>query len=550
MRTSKIKPGLAALLVLASLLFLTCRAKSPVEDVKLIVNVEASPVIITGVFVNAVTGDPIGFDGGEGVEATITGPDKSKVVSLDGEAKTTFAAGDGFVSFAVDENIIPQLSSPIDITVVAKADGYLTSSTRVLVGKPGGHAFTLPMIKLNDPPEGVNLILDSGGQTDATGKVINTVHVQTAPDARTQAIGSITIPAGAVIKDDNGTPLTGPLTTRLIYFNNVSEPALQSFPGGFSVRISENENGNAEDAFFTTGGFLAVEVSDNSGRQAKTFSVPITVSAQIPGGTVNPKTGQPIKNGDKIGIWSYNEETGAWKYEAEGTASEPDANGNLTITLQTNHLTFWNMDWKGPECAVGAVVNIVGKNPDECLFVKMIKLSTGEYIDHLDVCEDIIEFVRVPPDMPVRLEAYDDCDNLRGTVDIGNLCANQAFVLDVTPPPPNNTTLRVKLTGVCSNQPMMQFRPTMPVWYWDQSGCRWFYAGLMRQGRITITGLNVPGSYVFAVVYNEVLYWGVVQIRADYSVYVPTVGQVYNPEFEKGTLSYTVELPLDFCVGP
>ncbi len=202
----------------------------------------------------------------------------------------------------------------------------------------------------------------------------------------------------------------------------------------FFVRISENESGNAENAFFTTGGFITIDVADNTGRQAKTFSVPVTISAQVPGGTVNPKTGQPIKSGDIIGIWSYDEESGAWRYEADGTASGPDANGKLAVTFQTGHLIWWNLDWKDADCAVGAVGHLVGKDPNECLFVKMKRPSAGAYIDEKEVCDDIIEFMRVPPDMPVRLEAYDDCGNLIGTIDIENLCANQEFVLSVTPP--------------------------------------------------------------------------------------------------------------------
>jgi len=89
----------------------------------------------------------------------------------------------------------------------------------------------------------------------------------------------------------------------------------------------------------------------------------------------------------------------------------------------------------------------------------------------------------------------------------------------------------------------------MPVWYFDQSGCRWIYAGLMTDGQITITGLDVPGSYVFGVVYNEIFYWAIIEIREDFSIFVPAQGEIFNPVVEDHTLSYQVELPFDFCAN-
>lgn len=64
-----------------------------------------------------------------------------------------------------------------------------------------------------------------------------------------------------------------------------------------------------------TGGFTSIELTDEKGNKAATFSNPMEITMQIPKGTINPDTGKEIKTGDKIGIWSYDTTTGQWKYE-------------------------------------------------------------------------------------------------------------------------------------------------------------------------------------------------------------------------------------------
>lgn len=94
-----------------------------------------------------------------------------------------------------------------------------------------------------------------------------------------------------------------------------------------------------------TGGFTSIELTDDKGNKAATFSNPMEISMQMSKGAINPETGKAINQGDKIGIWSYETNTGKWTSEGEGIVESPDSSGNFTVNYKVAHLSYCNLDW-------------------------------------------------------------------------------------------------------------------------------------------------------------------------------------------------------------
>ena len=154
---TKNKPAnLLAFIVLLSAIILTlynvnCNIKSPVKDVKIIINSKAINTIISGIIVNSATNEPLT---GKQVTLTIEGQNKSDIVDLTAEAQSEFITYQGMVSFAITNDFVPSEASPAKLILVAEADGFLLTSMTLEIYEVGDAQFRIHMIEINNPPNG------------------------------------------------------------------------------------------------------------------------------------------------------------------------------------------------------------------------------------------------------------------------------------------------------------------------------------------------------------------------------------------------------------
>ena len=462
---------------------------------------------ISVVFTDARTGDPIGFDSYKDVDVTITGNDADVVVSAFGIKKSDYIPDRGFLTLGIENSYAPSYANPVKFNVVAKANGYLTTSLPVTIFEESHQAFTVKMVNLEAPPTGVSVAIDNSGYC-ANGVVTTSVELQTQPVSTTNTGASVYLPENTIVKDKYGTPLNGTLKTQLVYFNNIDDESLLSFPGGLVVEA--NTEGGKETIAFYSAGFMAIEIVDAAGRIAKTFEENnLQVSVDAPPQTYNPETGTSIQTGDEIPLWSFEVEAGVWKYEKVAIVGETNSNGNYMITSDIGHLTYLNFDWKGSACDYGAkfkfTSSTIPSGSSVNFQIHLRKQSDNTIIRTRSVSVHIdeeIQFVNVPSGMPVFVEIVGSTNTC--TVEIDDLCNIMLYEVSLDDCgflPPQPVPVTIDIQGYCPGNDTVLIRPSMHYFYKKCDEIDWM-AGYIENGYDTIYDVMLGDCYSFGVYSN------------------------------------------------
>jgi hypothetical protein len=315
------------------------------DDLDLKINLDVIKTSVTVQFRDANTDELIGMNAEEQVALSIFGPDSQWVVNTSGERKAYYFSAGGFAKVGLDPyNAKPTHSDPVKFTIVAELGGFLSTSLPVTLFTEGIHDFVIKMVRIVSPPEGVDISVrdNAGSMTD--GKLDGDLALSSDNSDL-----KISLPGGTVMRDSDGKILQGKLDVVMAYFNPTKEEAISAFPGGLDVDVT-NEGGSRTSGNFVSAGFVAVEIKDETGKKASNFSNgQLDLSAAVDGKIMNPETGQPVKDGDKVPIWSYNTKSGQWTYEKFSIIKSTPT--GLRTETQLTHLSYWNLDWLEASCA-------------------------------------------------------------------------------------------------------------------------------------------------------------------------------------------------------
>jgi len=314
------------------------------DDLNLTLNLDIIKTNIGIDFLDAMSKAVIGSNDEMKAKVTIYGTDANWVLDPSGERYTEYLSSSGYVGLALDPyNAKPTADQQVKFVAVVDLDGYVSTSIPIKLNSEGIHEYVVELVSLVNPPDGVTVTQKDHVGSAANGVVDKDIDVSTENNEAT-----ITINKGTTLFDIDGVALEGDLKVDLVYFDPTNEEALGVFPGGMNVTV-KNESGVEEDISFISAGFVALDVKDASGRKASNIGKDqIMIDVAIPQGYINPETAVPVKAGDKIPLWSYENYDGEWKYEGEITVKgEP---GMLSASFSLPHLSYWNLDWKAENC--------------------------------------------------------------------------------------------------------------------------------------------------------------------------------------------------------
>lgn len=347
------------------------------------------------------------------ITVTIDGADKDKV------EKSNYDFDSGSVSIKLKKDIIPSDNNPINLTIVAKADGYFSSSTPLQIKNEKAGLFTMNLVDLKNPPVGVVALENKDNKVDDKGALTEKISM-TINEPKSNTNLSINLRQTTIISDAKGQPLQGKIKADIGFFNNQSPTSFSSFPGGLN-NANVNINGKNKDGYFITGGFTSIELTDEKGTKASTFSEPMEITMQLPKGTINPDTGLEIKEGDKIGIWSYDTTTGEWKYEAEGLVGALGADNNFTVKYSATHLSYWNLDWHSSDKCDPKLRLIWNGSP---IPVQVTANFQGQYWSYPNTLRDEVnDLFNVPTDREINFVAKFGNKEVGSTkVKLGSAC--------------------------------------------------------------------------------------------------------------------------------
>lgn len=248
-----------------------------------------------------------------------------------------------------------------DIKIITHANGYIDSGSSIaLTADRTDYVLNLKLVK---DAEGViapgiyssdlaitNMVNDSGFVTEVI--TIENKESDNKPGVK------LTIPVDTIFTDKDGNVVKG-ADLKITSFDPYEPSAIAAYPGGLNVIADasgfniggELQVGNRE-INFKSAGFVAISIEDIDGNKVKNFSQDIEIAMQFAAGTKDGE-GNIVVIGDKVPIWSYNEDTGKWSYEKVGTVQDLNlSDGLYDVVYNLNHLSYWNLDWHfGEKCS-------------------------------------------------------------------------------------------------------------------------------------------------------------------------------------------------------
>jgi len=322
----KIKSTLKGLLLsVVGLSFLAgCSITDPREDFKIHVTMPPTGAVIGGQVL-----DTQGRLITTPLTLTIGGQDAAHVVDLMNERLTTLTTSTGFVVMAVNDTIPVEADDPIRFTVTVEGDGYFHATKLVTVTQSSGTTFSIRLLKedLSDLPDGL-----SGDRENAAlsgGATTSDVSLDTPPHPTSGTTNSMDIAAGSRFFDENGNPLTGPVTLNFVVGDLRSDTlgrADEFFPGGRD-NLAVDDSTNIFPILF-----INLVGVDASGRALDRIDPPPSFTMQIPEGTWNPREERNYQAGDLVQMLDRVGD-GTFDVLIEAVATGPDGSGNLTATF-------------------------------------------------------------------------------------------------------------------------------------------------------------------------------------------------------------------------
>jgi hypothetical protein len=469
----------ALLLAGAGLFWTGCDVGAIDDDLGLIINFSPAPTTVAGQILDAKTQLPI-----EAAPVTVrfSGPDAGRVVDVSGEVMTAVTLPDiSLLNFNVDGDE-PTPETPATINLQISAPNYLTTNERVVVTS-SDHLFTANLTNVLDPPSGVEAVVRQFATSG--GAPVDDVSVTTDPEDETGAQASLRIPRGTVMRDKDGRTLGGGATATVVYFSNQNDAALGAFPGGLmGVDVRDREVGS-----FVTAGFAAVEVVDAQGREARQFDGPIEVGVDVSPSTLNPQTGRRVEPGDEIPVFSFDADTGEWTAEGQtkatlASSAKGKSSGLLATTIQTQHLTYWNLDWHYEgKCSVAGRQIFEGIPPRWRGRLRWVlrgdatndplNRGNGFYRSGYHTEGDFLKFANAPSNWPMTFELIDTRNNgqVLAEGEISDLCTDKTWSVDA-PPLENQVSLEVEVSVTCDADE--EIRPDdYTIWYYSRPNSDW-----------------------------------------------------------------------------
>jgi hypothetical protein len=358
----KIIFGLSLLLAGSMTLFQVSCKKKPFDD--LLINVDTdvlvSPTVV--LFENAKSGatnQPGDF------KITITGEDKDVVLSAVGNK--TFEVQNGFIILNLEKGTVPTPANPVRFTINASIKGFEDLVKDIIISGTEEQSFTVKAVEIGNVPAGITEVSENFTLSNGTFTAEETI--QTIAENGTTQVAKMTFATGTKMRDKDGNIIAGGTVAASVRYYDPNSESVDVFPGGLSPQNVYDENnqrvqGGGE---FFSAGLLDINLKVGT-KDVKTFETPVATEVELNSNQLNFETGELIKAGEKIPLWSMDKGTGIWKNE--GFATVVAKEGKLIAEFEIDHLSYWNLDY-----FQGSLIS----NPLKIIFSSSSKVHQGGY---------------------------------------------------------------------------------------------------------------------------------------------------------------------------
>ncbi|MEN9443798.1 MAG: hypothetical protein RIS47_688 [Bacteroidota bacterium] len=517
-------------LAIAAIVFVgACNKDDVSKDLEVKVDYDLTQTSFDLAFVDAKTGEPIGFGDSKKVKLTFFGDDAKDIIDVLGANIDSYQTDKGFYSLALNPKRVPSAATPLKLNVKAECEGYLTNTFTFAATDTGRFVQQFKLVNKDNLPAGVSY-------KEVTLTATNGVVASQTSFTSTNLLQEVVIPAGITLKTATGELLNGTITAKLFSFDSTDPSVLEYYPGGLLARLEDNQEG-----MFHTAGFFSLELIDGSGKSAHILeNGEIEVKSYMDSQTNKPSNAA-VQIGDEIGLWSYDYSTALWKndgtYTIEGTATPGKKSADKFIRARMRHLTPYNMDWftprtmcfgnssftfKAASSATTAVYfaqkMLVRRKSDNSI------LSSSWFIGLLNKPIKIYGIYPSDTDVKYEFPASNNLFTANGTVESKNACSGTFEVPITLKTNADRKSVKFRIVGRCSSK-QLEVRPSLGFWYrlksasWTAEPISFTYA---RAGVGMLENIKLNSEYEFLTFYNGEVF---------YSTYVIT-SENYNKEIE------------------
>lgn len=351
---------------------------------------------------NPLANVPVTFDDNDtGLLAKFAGRSVSNLASKGLANKTTTAKSDslGFVVVELKKGTTTgNLSLSVNdegyfpVTEIFQIGGEATIETFKLTPKPAdGETVGVEAVNEDgEKEEVISIVAAQEFETDQAVTVKNSdgtevpiqasitkIETSTTGTNAKDVVAEVVIPNTVSPKTADGEAATGDLKISAAVYQNSSETSVDAFPGGLVLGGNLTNDAQAPEApptdesdttdttGFVTAGFVALDVTDEAGKDITNFEGDtgvdldgdgqnesgLLVTTLVPKATTNPATGTPVKLGDIIPVWSYNDESAQWTFDGNAKIFESADNENWNAHFAAKHLSYWNLDFRVSYCS-------------------------------------------------------------------------------------------------------------------------------------------------------------------------------------------------------
>lgn len=500
----------------------------------------ATPTFTTGArfeFVDAQTNE---FIDNELIKVTVSGKDQALVHNNIGEQFSAYTTDHGRMELVLDPHKVNNSTlqqDPVKFNITAVANGYLSVTQNVLISAPNSKVIRIKLIKLDSKPEGVAIAVNNQfTTTNASGKVATRAFVEMNSGSQ-----EFEIPVGVILKNEQGNPVAGKIKSEIVFFDPTSSEGLQSVPGGMAVNATMPD-GSTQDITFVSAGMMFISLTVDDQKVKTMENGGMKIKTKVSNTIINPETGQPVKENDKIAMWSIDDGTGKWTFEKYSTIRR--VNGELVLEETINHLSGWNWDFHYGSCNLGPKITWIGLDalskkeiPQAYITTDFVKgFNSSSSLVTLDA--DGLQLMNTPSNVPVRMEINHYLGNLASTLSFSpsvivmdNMCDGQNYEITVTET--LNTavefvTANFNLTATTASDTSVVATPS--TWLYTRCYYNDKYRDnslFLNKGKV-VTNFAVDTQYQIAGSFGKYYGYGFLKVeKHDASNYKVTLGQIH-----------------------
>jgi len=488
---------------------------------------------------------------------TLSGKNAADIYNNIGQRSESFTTMIGMLDLVVDPHKVDTNTikdNPVEFQVSASLAGYASITQKVFVHENKTKSIVISLIKLSNAPSGVSVAQNTNFATSSPeGQVL-----QISGESMNSGNQTITIPAGVILKDASGNPVSGTVSSQVIYFDPTSEDAQQAIPGGLDI-TAKLQDGSTSQISFMSAGMFYVSLSAG-GKEVKSFeNGGLKIKTNVSPTLFNPNTGEPVKNGDVIEMWSIEEGSGNWVFEKMDTIKS--VNGELVLEETVTHLSGWNWDFHYLSCRYGPKFIWKGALTNPASVIVNAKMKNNIYPRRTyinakpnDAYYGNLQIYNTPKDVPTVFTFSDGSNSSNpqftfspSTLDIANLCEGKNYEITINEKAGDYITVNTDLSVSSGSGTSFIIKPNSTIYFKPSTVTNWSYA-VLKNG-ISNLRVNVGTEYdIFAMFGNSSGYAKLKVENVDSNTLkitmTPTVQFGSTPETNK-TRSYTVPKPSD-----